>query len=398
VSLCSYFIWSGPSKKGYQKIKNGCNQAARQGYKYLWVDTCCIDKRSSAELQEAICSMYKWYANARICYVYLEDYEPSANPPSQLSACRWFKRGWTLRRYICTTSKEPKLTYNAQRNSLHHLPSYSLTPSGTSLGRKSLCEQIANITEIDPLVLRGEDPRRRTIAERMSWASGRSTSQAEDVVYSLMGLFDVFMPMLYGEGSRAFVRLQEEILKQSEDYTIFSWKSEESGSSPRGLFARLPVEIGKRLYACDEMMPNVHGISRYKTPNHQLYSPAALTSRGLLTSLPLLSKDMLEETSTLQQVLDGIRWSSFNPFHFRKSSSLSGSESGIYLALICRADLGKDKKSQILCVWLHKNAESGIFIRHLPEVVMLLPENRACKFAMHTIYARTVGSELSSLP
>jgi hypothetical protein len=99
VSFQDVLLGKAPDRKGYQKIKNYCEQAARHSFKYLWVDTCCIDKTSSAELQEAICSMYKWYKNARICYVYLEDYELWSSPASQLSSCKWFKRGWTLREY-----------------------------------------------------------------------------------------------------------------------------------------------------------------------------------------------------------------------------------------------------------------------------------------------------------
>ena len=89
---------------------------------------------------------------------------------------------------------------------------------GTKL---SLCEHISQVTGIDPVILRGSDPTERTVAERMSWAASRSTTRVEDAAYCLMGLFNVYMPMLYGEGSRAFTGLQEEIMKQLEDHTIF---------------------------------------------------------------------------------------------------------------------------------------------------------------------------------
>lgn len=99
VSFQDILLGKAPSRKGYRKIESCCKQAARHGIKYLWVDTCCIDKTSSAELQEAICSMYKWYQKAKICFVHLEDFTFS-NPLSKLSSCRWFRRGWTLREYI----------------------------------------------------------------------------------------------------------------------------------------------------------------------------------------------------------------------------------------------------------------------------------------------------------
>jgi hypothetical protein len=75
--------------KGYKKVSQSCRQALKDGYKWIWVDTCCIDKRSSAELSEAINSMYDWYWRAEICYVYLEDV-----PLGPLVESKWFHRGW----------------------------------------------------------------------------------------------------------------------------------------------------------------------------------------------------------------------------------------------------------------------------------------------------------------
>jgi hypothetical protein len=99
VSFQDVLLGKAPSRDGYYKIDNCCRLAARQGFNYLWVDTCCIDKSSSAELQEAICSMFKWYKTAKVCYVYLEEYDLQSSSV-QLQSCRWFKRGWTLRKYM----------------------------------------------------------------------------------------------------------------------------------------------------------------------------------------------------------------------------------------------------------------------------------------------------------
>jgi hypothetical protein len=142
--------------------------------------------------------------------------------------------------------------------------------------KQSLCDQIAKRTSIDPLVLRGANPTSRTVAERMSWAAYRSTTRIEDAAYSLMGIFNVFMPMLYGEGKRAFIRLQEEIIKQTEDYTIFSWKANIPGGAHRGIFAHSPAEFS--------------AVRPERINSHQLdqYPPPALTSRGLVLTLPVL--------------------------------------------------------------------------------------------------------------
>jgi hypothetical protein len=387
VSFQDILLGKAPDRKGYQKIKNCCEQAARHGFKYLWVDTCCIDKSSSAELQEAICSMYKWYKNARICYVYLEDFEPWSSPPSKLSSCKWFKRGWTLREYMVYYGAN---TSRFLISSIEEL----IAPSSVEFydskwdkfGTKaSLCEQIADITGIDSLVLCGADPTRRTVAERMSWASERSTSRIEDTAYSLMGLFDVFMPMLYGEGDRAFIRLQEEIMKQSEDYTIFAWKCAGPETRHRGLFAQSPAEFRSLVQSQDNISTGLQSISHYITPDQQLHNPAALTSRGLLIGLPLLKRNILKnEVSESNEVVQLLtRGRGFAPFRRFLGSS---DRPGTYLALICRLESGSGKKRQILCIWLCKNPERGIYTRLSPGSVILLPEKRACDFKIRTIY------------
>jgi hypothetical protein len=93
------------------------------------------------------------------------------------------------------------------------------------IARKAdLQNEVSAITGVDIEVLRGEDPRSMSIAKRMFWAPKRKTTRREDIVYCLMGLFDVNMPLLYGEGEKGFIRLQEEIMKNSDDHTLFAWK------------------------------------------------------------------------------------------------------------------------------------------------------------------------------
>ncbi|KAF2713962.1 HET-domain-containing protein [Pleomassaria siparia CBS 279.74] len=198
------------NKKGYTKIKTCCSKAANDGFLYCWIDTCCIDKTSSSELSEAINSMYKWYQNSRICYAYLADFEESSASVIEnyrsFTESRWWTRGWTLQELLAPNVVE--------------FYSVNWTEIGTKL---SLHEQITEITGIDEGVLCGADPSRRNVAVRMSWAARRNTSRIEDQAYCLMGLFRVSMPLLYGEGNRAFIRLQEEIMRVREDYTLFAW-------------------------------------------------------------------------------------------------------------------------------------------------------------------------------
>ena len=198
-------------KKGFSKIRGICTQAKKDGFDYIWIDTCCIDKSSSAELSEAINSMYRWYEEGKVCYTYLSDV-PSQNvenprqPGSRFRRSRWFTRGWTLQELIAP----PKLIF--------------LSECWSKLGSKmEFIEVLSTITGIDSLVLQGKyDLSAASAARKMSWASKRITTRLEDRAYSLLGIFDVNMPLLYGEGQKAFIRLQEEILRQRNDESLFA--------------------------------------------------------------------------------------------------------------------------------------------------------------------------------
>ncbi|KAH8602443.1 heterokaryon incompatibility protein-domain-containing protein [Bisporella sp. PMI_857] len=193
------------------KIRRCCEEAAKDGYGYAWIDSCCIDKRSSAELSEAINSMFKWYSNAAVCYAYLSD----LGRYGDLDNAQWFSRGWTLQELIA-----PKQMRFFDQNWRF---------IGT---RATLALQLENITGVSKEVL--ADSRElssnalagTSISSKMSWASHRVTTREEDMAYCLMGLFNVNMPILYGEGLKAaFKRLQLEIIKVSPDQSIFAWRA-----------------------------------------------------------------------------------------------------------------------------------------------------------------------------
>jgi hypothetical protein len=196
------------TKPGYAKIKNACAQTLKDGFEYIWIDTCCIDKSSSTELQEAINSMFHWYQESVICYVFLSDVstiDDIDNNDSEFSRSQWFTRGWTLQELL------------APKNVMFFSSTWKY------LGTKStLSTQISAITSIDRVFLEGEDLRSASIAHRMSWASKHVTKREEDIAYCLLGIFDVNMPLIYGEGPKAFRRLQEEILRNSSDESFFA--------------------------------------------------------------------------------------------------------------------------------------------------------------------------------
>jgi hypothetical protein len=217
-------------KAGYTKIKFSCAQAVQDGLDYVWVDTCCIDKSSSAELSEAINSMYRWYQKAQVCYAYLADVSTNKDlsvTKSAFASSRWFTRGWTLQELIAPSnlvfysSNWDRITTKSER-----------------------CDIISEITSIDVGVLEGTDPGCFSIAQRMSWASKRNTTRVEDIAYCLLGIFGVNMALLYGEGERSFIRLREEIMKDSDDHSLFAWKAKESDLRKyRGLLATSPEEF-----------------------------------------------------------------------------------------------------------------------------------------------------------
>jgi heterokaryon incompatibility protein (HET) len=199
-------------KAGWAKVEGCCSQARADNFEWIWIDTLCIDKSSSAELSEAINSMFAWYSYSVICYAYLVDVDADMwdlELDKKIENSRWFTRGWTLQELIA-----PKVVEFYSTNWIQ---------IGT---KRSLRDVISRISGIPTEVLRGAKSYLNcNVGERMSWASLRQTTRVEDIAYCLIGLFNIHMPLLYGEGRRAFQRLQEEILKISFDKTLFIWSN-----------------------------------------------------------------------------------------------------------------------------------------------------------------------------
>ncbi|KAI1317215.1 hypothetical protein F5Y16DRAFT_414646 [Xylariaceae sp. FL0255] len=204
-------------KAGYEKIRFCADQATQHGLRHFWVDTCCIDKSDSIELQTAINSMFRWYRDAKRCFVYLSDVSSPVltgaqdGMPSWETAfwnSRWFTRGWTLQELLAPKAVE------------------FYSKEGTYLGDKqSLEPQVRDITGIPATALHGTPLSNFTIAEREAWARGRQTKYEEDIAYSLLGIFDIHMPLIYGEGrQKAQKRLREEVEKtvKGAQYIDFS--------------------------------------------------------------------------------------------------------------------------------------------------------------------------------
>ena len=260
VKLCRDFS----NKKGFQKLEGFCKMAASVDCHYGWVDTCCIDKGNLVELSEAINSMYRWYQGSKICIAYLEDV-----PQKQLTESAWFDRGWTLQELI-----GPKVVTFFDHN-------------WDQIGTKTeLMADLARITKIPKDVLsHAVKPSACSIAQRMSWAANRVTTRVEDRAYSLIGLFDISMPMIYGE-SDAFLRLQRHIIRESKDESIFAWDMEFPGNTRTysGLFAPSPSAFA----ACSGVI-QTQGSHGFSETNGELSIPLRLRPHRSQTYYAMLN-------------------------------------------------------------------------------------------------------------
>jgi hypothetical protein len=313
----------GTRKKGFGKIELCVKQARFDGLSYCWVDTCCIDKSSSAELTEAINSMYAWYRDSAVCYIYLSDVDVSGEDRCrskgkrpifpldsvlqpfaddhilQLASSQWFTRGWTLQELLAPAicifydlGWVPLLRL-VKHTARMEGGRYGVGPQPRWLLEDEVEEAIEEATGIDATVMTDFSPTSRdfSVARKMSWASKRKTTRAEDMAYCLMGIFDVNMPLLYGEGGvKAFRRLQEEIIKQTDDHSIFYWRDADADRSAlRGLLAKSPVEFSDSDFEWYPFGSGYIGPNRDAHPTSTHDKTFGMTNRGLRISLATIS-------------------------------------------------------------------------------------------------------------
>ncbi|KAF4930545.1 Vegetative incompatibility protein HET-E-1 [Colletotrichum fructicola] len=217
----------------YKKITGFCNKAFDAGFKWAWVDTCCINHDDSEEQKRSINSMFEWYRKSEVCYAYLADVATGGD----IRESEWFTRGWTLQELLAPGN----LTF--------------FDKNWIDIGSKAFLRNvIQEITNIPPAALLVNQSVEYSVAQIFSWTQGRETSRPEDVAYSLLGLLNINLPPNYGEGGKqAFIRLQQEIIKRSTDQSIFSWTG--PPGNPDGLrdaFATTPSEF----LTCADVSPN----------------------------------------------------------------------------------------------------------------------------------------------
>lgn len=261
----------------YSKIQRCSSLAAQDGLEFVWIDSCCIDKSSSAELSEAINSMFKWYQNSAVCYAYLSDVpavddhalreeggdaEAAYTPAFRRS--KWFTRGWTLQELLA-----PQVVVFLYQD-------WSIIGTKSRVAQSRLGDLISSITGIEDLA-RFE---RVSVAAKMSWAAKRETTRVENKAYCLMGLFGASMPPLYGEGENAFLRLQLEILRISDDESIFAWTDNRGGF--QGLLAPSPAAFE----SCGDIKQG--GQFPREIQSLRDRPPYSMTNKGLCIELHLI--------------------------------------------------------------------------------------------------------------
>ncbi|KDR74942.1 hypothetical protein GALMADRAFT_569193 [Galerina marginata CBS 339.88] len=280
---------------GLVKLIKFCDLAFEQHKCELaWIDTCCINKTSSAELDESIRSMFRWYRNSSICIVHLgstKSWPPPSPDSFDLSSHDpWFSRGWTLQELLaprvvkfygskwkpCTTASNDKsdqlVASVTQARGLIHL-----------YGNKTMVDMLSTITSIPTTELLDFEPGLEDVKLRLSWASQRATTRIEDMAYCLLGLFNVSMPIAYGEGEVAFYRLQAAIMERSNDRNLFLWTGRPSPYS--SMLANGPECFKPRHGRSDN-----HAVHRDMDESH-LEPTYTLTNNGLRIPVSLYNRD-----------------------------------------------------------------------------------------------------------
>ncbi|KAI6139470.1 hypothetical protein EDD17DRAFT_1770558 [Pisolithus thermaeus] len=264
-------IYDMSTNGGLGKLQAFCLVASERGYLWAWSDTCCIDKESSAELQEAIGSMFLWYRRSALTIVYLFDVPDTGSFVNS----EWFRRGWTLQELLAPPSI------------LFYTRTWSLYKNVTSSNHKAdfaVLEELERVTGVESQFLTNFSPGMEDTRSRLQWASLRATARPEDIAYSLFGIFNLHLPIMYGESAEnALGRLLSEIILRSGDISVLDWVGE-----PSSFHSCFPAHVTSY-----QRLPSPPPQSISEEPEMMLYAEQPASSTTLrtlyrsLTKLPL---------------------------------------------------------------------------------------------------------------
>ncbi|KAM0246184.1 hypothetical protein ACHAQJ_010323 [Trichoderma viride] len=226
---------------GWDKLTLFCKRVFEYNLNFAWSDTCCIDKTSSSELDESIRSMFRWYRNASVCFIYLAKTTCIDDLPSD----EWFERGWTLQELIAP----PVIK-------LFDTKWERLANGSNDKNNRQMLRLLSKASGCPERELHQFKPGPYYVDERMTWAATRKTTRGEDIAYCLMGLFDVTLQTAYGEGAeRAFCRLIDMIMQSNGNTSVLNWAGKPASShrslvlpsSPRCYVGRRPFNSVRKL-------------------------------------------------------------------------------------------------------------------------------------------------------
>ncbi|KAG2353482.1 heterokaryon incompatibility protein-domain-containing protein [Suillus spraguei] len=204
---------------GIAKLQSFCETARDKGYRWAWVDTCCIDQTNNVEVQQSVNSMFIWYRHSTLTIIYLSDVPPSSQPGA-LANSAWNTRGWTVQEFLA-----PRLVLFYQKDWSPYLDDRSPNHKDSLV----IMKEMGDATGIDAQALIAFRPGMRDAREKLQWVSARVTTWQEDIAYSLFGIFGVRLPVIYGEKKQsALGRLLQEVVAQSGDISALDWVGESS--------------------------------------------------------------------------------------------------------------------------------------------------------------------------
>ncbi|KAG2151687.1 uncharacterized protein EDB93DRAFT_270055 [Suillus bovinus] len=211
------------------KLQKFCKVAHNAGYRWAWSDTCCIDQNNNVELQQSVNSMFVWYHYSALTVIYLSDV-PHSSKSGALANSIWNTRGWTVQEFLA-----PKIVIFYQADWTPYLNNFSHNHKQSL----NIMDELEHSTGINARALVDFRPGTRDVREKLRWASNRDTTREEDIAYSLFGIFDVTLPVIYGEKrQKALGRLLQEIIAHSGDITALDWVGQSSNFN-----SCLPAEI-----------------------------------------------------------------------------------------------------------------------------------------------------------
>ncbi|KAG2030353.1 hypothetical protein BDR03DRAFT_974707 [Suillus americanus] len=393
---------------GYPKLTKFCEKAEEYGCELAWLDTCCINKDSSAELDEAIQAMFNWYRSAAICIAYLA----CSSNVSDFAKEPWFTRGWTLQELLAPEKMKfygkdwKPLSDNFDDKHPRDLviPSIDEISIPITPSQPDILTAITRLTEIESRDLISFSPGIHNVHQRLRWASRRTTKRIEDMAYSLIGIFDISMPITYGEGQRSWFRLMEIILQQCKSWEIFVWAGEWSPyssaipRSPKGYEAFDIQDSTELSNALD--MGRLEGIVGEIPPGLRGDHAFATTRHGVQMKLPLLDVvfDRPNQLATIHAQTPGYFGRS-KPLDLpvRVTCRQAKSKAEIYrLGIVNYSPRGLARRNQyeiregpLLCFFFTLGPNGRSWLRLQTENVILIDHKGApvrCRCSFETVY------------